>query len=56
MVRRFLRYSGRLTAHHWRNPATEKAELLLILQSAKGSNDPVRRHFSSHPSVTHIGS
>lgn len=51
----FLLFEAELP-HHWRNPATEKAELLLILQSAKGSNDPVRRHFSSHPSVTHIGS
>ncbi len=41
--------------HYWRNPTTEKAELLLILQTPNGSDEPVRRHFSSHPSVTHFG-
>ena len=40
--------------HHWRNPTEEKAEMLLILQTPDGSNDSVRRHFSSHPSVTHF--
>ncbi len=41
--------------HHWRNPTQEKAEMLLILQTLDGTDDPVRRHFSSHPSVTHFG-
>jgi transcriptional regulator with XRE-family HTH domain len=40
--------------HHWRNPAEEEAEMLLILQTPDGSDDSVRRHFSSHPSVTHF--
>jgi transcriptional regulator with XRE-family HTH domain len=39
--------------HHWQNPTTEKAEMLLILQTPDGSDDPIRRHFSGHPSVTH---
>ena len=39
--------------HHWQNPTTEKAEMLLILQTPDGSDDSIRRHFSSHPSVTH---
>jgi transcriptional regulator with XRE-family HTH domain len=51
----FLLFEAELP-HHWRNPSAEKAELLLILQSSDGSSEPVRRHFSSHPSVTHIGS
>jgi transcriptional regulator with XRE-family HTH domain len=50
----FLLFEAELP-HHWRNPSAEKTELLLILQSSKGSDEPVRRHFSSHPSVTHIG-
>lgn len=51
----FLLFEAELP-HHWYNPSTEKAELLLILQSSHGSNEPVRRHFYSYPSVTHIGS
>ena len=41
--------------HHWRNPTGETAELLLILQISDGSNEAVRRHFPSYPSVTHVG-
>lgn len=41
--------------HHWRNPTGEKAELLLILQTPNESSESVRRHFSSYPSLTHIG-
>jgi transcriptional regulator with XRE-family HTH domain len=41
--------------HYWRNPAEEEAELLLILQTPDGSDESVRRHFSDHPSVTHMG-
>lgn len=51
----FLLFEAELP-HHWRNPSAEKAELLLILQSSRGSDEPVRRHFASLPSVTHIGS
>lgn len=52
----FLLFEAELP-HHWRNPSLEeKAELLLILQSSHGSPEPVRRHFSSYPSVLHIGS
>lgn len=51
----FLLFEAELP-HHWRNPSMEKAELLLILQSSHGSDESVRRHFSSYPSVTHIGS
>ena len=41
--------------HHWRNPAEEKAEMLLILPTPDGSNESVRRHFSNHLSRTHFG-
>ena len=41
--------------HHWRNPTSETAELLLILQTSEGSNEAVRRHFPSYPSLTHVG-
>lgn len=41
--------------HHWQNPTDENAELLLILQTPNESNESVRKHFSSHPSVTHFG-
>jgi transcriptional regulator with XRE-family HTH domain len=50
----FLLFEAQLP-HHWRNPTSEKAELLLILQTPDESGDPVRRHFSSYPSLTHIG-
>jgi transcriptional regulator with XRE-family HTH domain len=50
----FLLFEAQLP-HHWRNPTPEKAELLLILQTPDESGDPVRRHFSSYPSLTHIG-
>ena len=41
--------------HHWRNPTSETAELLLILQTLDGSNEAVRRHFPSYPSLTYVG-
>lgn len=41
--------------HYWRNPGEQQAELLLILQTPNGSDESVRRHFSNHPSVIHIG-
>lgn len=50
----FLVFEARLP-HHWRNPSPERAEFLLLLETPNESNDPVRRHFSNHPSVTHFG-
>jgi transcriptional regulator with XRE-family HTH domain len=50
----FLLFGAELP-HHWRNPAAEKAEVLLILQTLNESYESVRRHFSSHPSLAHIG-
>lgn len=40
--------------HQWRNPTLEGAALLLILQTPDESSEPVRRHFSSYPSLTHM--
>lgn len=51
----FLLFEAELP-HHWRNASQEEAELLLVLQSSHGSNEPIRRHFSSYPSVLHIDS
>ncbi len=50
----FLLFEAELP-HHWRNPTEEKAEMILILQTLNGSDEAVRRHFVSHPSVTHLG-
>jgi transcriptional regulator with XRE-family HTH domain len=50
----FLLFEAQLP-HHWRNPTEEKAELLLILQTPNESDESIRRHFSSYPSLTHIG-
>jgi transcriptional regulator with XRE-family HTH domain len=41
--------------HYWRNPADENAELLLILHATEPTEDLARMHFTSHPSVAHIG-
>ncbi len=41
--------------HLWRNPFEEEASFILVLQTPNASRDPVQRHFSSHPSVKHIG-
>ena len=41
--------------HLWRNPYDDEARFLLILQTPNASREPVQRHFSSHPSVNHIG-
>ena len=41
--------------HLWRNPFDTEAKFLLVLQTPNASREPVQRHFSSHPSVTHIG-
>lgn len=50
----FLLFEAQLP-HHWRNPTNETGELLLILQTPEGSNESVRRHFSTYPSLTHVG-
>ena len=41
--------------HLWRNRGMEIARLLLILQTPGESIDPVNRHFSNYPSISHIG-
>jgi len=41
--------------HLWRNPFDVQAKFLLVLQTPNASREPVQRHFSSHPSVNHIG-
>jgi len=41
--------------HLWRNPFDIEAKFILVLQTPNASREPVQRHFSSHPSVTHIG-
>lgn len=41
--------------HLWRNPYDVQAKLILVLQTPNASREPVQRHFSSHPSVDHIG-
>ncbi|MBK8420353.1 helix-turn-helix domain-containing protein [Candidatus Villigracilis saccharophilus] len=41
--------------HLWRNPFDNEAKFILVLQTPNASREPVQRHFSSHPSVTHIG-
>ncbi len=41
--------------HLWRNPFNDEAKFILLLQTPHASREPVQRHFSSHPSVNHIG-
>ncbi|MEW6402966.1 MAG: XRE family transcriptional regulator [Chloroflexota bacterium] len=41
--------------HLWRNPHDKEAKFILVLQTPNASREPVQRHFSSHPSVNHIG-
>ena len=41
--------------HLWRNPFDAEAKFILVLQTSNASREPVQRHFSSHPSVNHIG-
>lgn len=41
--------------HLWRNPFEMEAKFVLLLQTPHASREPVQRHFSSHPSVNHIG-
>lgn len=41
--------------HLWRNPFDTEAKFILVLQTPNASREPIQRHFSSHPSVNHIG-
>jgi transcriptional regulator with XRE-family HTH domain len=41
--------------HIWRNTTDVEAEFLLVLQTPNESDEPVQRHFSSYPSLTHLG-
>ncbi len=41
--------------HLWRNPYEKEARFLLILQTPNASREPVQRHFSDHPSISHLG-
>jgi transcriptional regulator with XRE-family HTH domain len=41
--------------HLWRNPFDQEAKFILVLQTPNASRDSVKRHFSDHPSVNHIG-
>lgn len=41
--------------HLWRNPFDVEAKFMLMLQTPNASREPVQRHFSSNPSVNHIG-
>ncbi len=41
--------------HLWRNPFDNEARFILVLQTPNASREPIQRHFSNHPSVTHIG-
>lgn len=50
----FLVFEAHLP-HLWRNPGEEEAAFLLVLQTPNESTEPVNRHFSSYPSITHIG-
>jgi len=40
--------------HLWRNPFDQQAEFLLLLQTPGAALDPVKRHFVSYPSITHM--
>ena len=41
--------------HLWRNPFKVDAKFVLVLQTPNSSREPIQRHFSSQPSVRHIG-
>lgn len=41
--------------HLWRNPFDQQAKFILVLQTSNASRESVQKHFSSHPSVNHIG-
>jgi len=50
----FLMFEANLP-HIWRNTTDQEVEFLLVLQTPDESNEPVLRHFSSYPSLSHIG-
>jgi len=41
--------------HVWRNTTDQEAKFLLVLQTPEESTEPVERHFSSYPSLSHLG-
>jgi len=51
----FLMFEAHLP-HIWRNHTDTDAQFLLVLQTPGESDEPVERHFSSYPSLKHIGS
>ncbi len=48
-----LLFEARLP-HHWHNLTSGEAKMLLILETSDEHPEPVRRHFPTHPSLTHI--
>lgn len=50
----FLLFEAHLP-HLWRNPHSEPANFLLMLQTPGAMLDPVKRHFADYPSIPHIG-
>lgn len=50
----FLMFEAHLP-HTWRNTSQDEAQFLLVLQTPGESPDPVQRHFSSYPSLYHLG-
>jgi transcriptional regulator with XRE-family HTH domain len=49
----FLLFEANLP-HRWGNPGDAEARLLLVLQAPDDVQEPARRHFSGHPSVTYL--
>ena len=49
----FLLFEANLP-HRWGNPGDEDARLLLVLQAPNDVQEPARRHFFDHPSVTYL--
>jgi transcriptional regulator with XRE-family HTH domain len=49
----FLLFEANLP-HRWGNPGDEDARLLLVLQAPDDVQEPARRHFFDHPSVTYL--
>ncbi len=50
----FLMFEAHLP-HTWRNTTNLEAEFILVLQTPGESDEPVQRHFSSYPSLYHLG-
>jgi transcriptional regulator with XRE-family HTH domain len=50
----FLLFEAHLP-HLWRNRTDQAASFLLVLQASGQAGEPVKRHFSAYPSVSHIG-